>query len=349
MNTFLIILILLVVIIGAVVFWFRSQKDIVEASQDDVYDNPYDLEQLTAYVKETIATTLRRSLKDANLSREELEREKHNKIELRRAINDAGLGNVQAKKLVKASIIGIICAANRANRVDEATINRVVPFDKPNLMSPRMKFETLLYIFENAKDENTGKKFGTNGLTVMFKQYGLNKPLPGTNRYIVTSDDINQVYDDVMGKTSLTFIDKKNIVAQRLFEDLYGFGPVDMLLETSIDEVEGGVSGIPKGAYELKSGTVAKGAKYSYESIWIIVSGLKIHLDFLSFGTQEELVRVCKNIYKFDAPNVLSQTEGKVVATMMDGSRIVVGRPIFSDSYFFIARKFDRSFTASYG
>lgn len=337
-NTIMIVVLLAVV--GLVLF-FWARHNTSEEEMDE-YENPYELSYLIDFVNRSFASTLRKSLKDMNLSRQEFERAERVKAELRNSINESALGDTQAKKFVKASITGIICNRRRKNPITPETIDRVIPFNRPKDMSVRDKFETLLYVYSNARNANdpSGKRYGADGLKVLFHEYGLDKPVPGTNRYIVTKEQIDDVYDQVLSQVSLSFADKKEIIAQRIFEDLEGFGPVDLLLDTSIDEVEGGVSGLPQESFELKRAAYSD-VKFSYESIWIILSGINIHLAFLSFGSQDELVRVCNNIYKYDAPKVLSRTDGGVVATMKDGSRIVVMRPPFADSYGFLARKFD--------
>ncbi len=337
-NTIMIILILALFFLIIYMLWRRTAKQVQPES--DEFDDPYSIEALVDYVNLSINATLRRSLKDQNLSREDLEKERRKKTDINLALKQAAIGSVAAKSFIKAIILGIICNTQRKHPVTEDTIDNVIQFNSPRSMEPEEKFETLLYIYANARNKQTNKKNGANCLSVLFKEYELDKPLPGTSNYIITADDIDAVYDDVMKRTKLSYTDKRNIVAQRIYELWIGMGVVDMLLDTSVDEVQAGTSAPSADSYELKGDRPA-GAKYSYESIWIVYSGLTIHLDCLSFGSQDELVRVCNNIYKYDAPNVLSKNEGKVVATMLDGSRIVVVRPPFADSYAFLARKFD--------
>ena len=50
---------------------------------------------------------------------------------------------------------------------------------------------------------------------------------------------------------------------------------------------------------------------------------------------------MCRNIYKYNAPKALSKKDAGIISTMKDGSRILVVRPPFSDSWAFFARKFD--------
>ena len=69
--------------------------------------------------------------------------------------------------------------------------------------------------------------------------------------------------------------------------------------------------------------------------------GKSVRLAFLSFGTEAELKRVCQNIYKYNNPGQLSDTNGYKINEMKDGSRVVVVRPSMSETWAFFVRKFD--------
>ena len=77
------------------------------------------------------------------------------------------------------------------------------------------------------------------------------------------------------------------------------------------------------------------------DSIWIMFHGKSIRLAFLSFGSEAELKRVCQNIYKYNNPGQLSDTNGYKINEMKDGSRVVVVRPSMSETWAFFVRKFD--------
>ena len=77
------------------------------------------------------------------------------------------------------------------------------------------------------------------------------------------------------------------------------------------------------------------------DSIWVMFSGKSIRLEFLSFGTESELKRVCQNIYKYNNPGQLSDTNGYKINETKDGSRVVVLRPSMSETWAFFVRKFD--------
>jgi pilus assembly protein CpaF len=77
------------------------------------------------------------------------------------------------------------------------------------------------------------------------------------------------------------------------------------------------------------------------DSIWIFFQGKSIRLSCISFGKESELKRVCQNIYKYNNPGQLSDTNGYKINEMKDGSRVVVVRPSFSETWAFFVRKFD--------
>ena len=342
-NTIMIIVIL--VVAAAAIFLFLKRQTTAEI--DEEYEDPYTIEYLTEYVDYIFGVTKRKSLKEMNLSRAEYEKERRKKKELRDAEKQAAFGDTQAKRYLKALITSLICDQRREHTITEKNIDKVIAFNDPEALTGQDKFEIMLYLYMNLVPKGSRKRLGSAAMGKMFQDYGFLKAKVGSDSYVVTKEDIDSAYEnfmghlDAMGK-SLSYDDKKAIVAQRIFEMREGFGVVDMLLDQSIDEVQGGVSGIPTGSYKLKNlSDIMKTAKYSFESIWVVIKGINVHLDFMSFGSQDELVRVVNNIYRYNAPSVLSRNKGKVVATMMDGSRIVAVRPEFCESYAFLARKFD--------
>ena len=117
----------------------------------------------------------------------------------------------------------------------------------------------------------------------------------------------------------------------------------------NIDGVSGGVSGLPESFLSQVAQTEGDYLQQVSEhkvpracdSIWIFFQGKSICLAFLSFGTESELKRVCQNIYKYNNPGQLSDTNGYKINEMKDGSRVVVVRPSMSETWAFFVRKFD--------
>ena len=111
----------------------------------------------------------------------------------------------------------------------------------------------------------------------------------------------------------------------------------------------GGVSGLPESFLSQVAQTdgdylgqiTEHKVPRACDSIWIMFQGKSIRLAFLSFGKESELKRVCQNIYKYNNPGQLSDTNGYKINEMKDGSRVVVVRPSMSETWAFFVRKFD--------
>ncbi len=325
---FILILVIAAALI-AFLFWYFTKLSKSEEQLD--FENPYTIKHITSQVAEEFATALKANLKEQNLTRRELEARESAKQELRISLKESAFGNPIAKKYIKNFIKDII--RGKAINITEDTVNSVIAFDSPVRLSARDKFEIMLYFYM--------KEYKKGGLVQLIEDYGWLNPKidkDGDYLYEVTEDDVEEAYKDfLMTVKSITYEDKLDIIAQRVFSEYKGFGAADILFDNAIDEVDGGVSGVPFTGYSSN----AEDVPYSYESVWIKVHGIDLKLRFLSLESQDELVRICSNIYKHNAPCALSRRNPKVVSTMMDNSRVVVARPPAADSWEFYVRKFD--------
>ncbi len=330
---YVILLVILGLVIGAGVYY---AKKVNEDEETDIISENLTEKYIIRIISETIAQTLKEDPKEMNASRQRYEAMVKRRQDLRSSLKEAAYGNGDAKVYLK-SIIQQIIRTNRNIQITTDNIDSVIRFSSPASLRPRDKFEILVYLFT--------KEYGDAGLTRMIDQYNLAAPKyrgDGNIYYEIDDVDINRVYADYMRGVRLDYSDKIEILSQRFFEMYKGFGVADLLFESTIDEIDCGVSGLPSGSYDIKlmEGDL-KTASYSYESIWITYHGVNIKMSCLSFGSQEELIRVCQNVYKFNAPYALSRRSGYVVATMKNGSRVVVARPPFADSWCCFIRKFD--------
>ena len=165
--------------------------------------------------------------------------------------------------------------------------------------------------------------------------------------YVITEEEISDIYEKE--KIQLTFADKLAVVVQRIYQHYKGYSSIDEVRDMNIDGVSGGVSGLPESFLSQVAQTdgdyLTQVSEHKVpracDSIWIFFQGKSIRLAFLSFGTEAELKRVCQNIYKYNNPGQLSDTNGYKINEMKDGSRVVVVRPSFSETWAFFVRKFD--------
>ena len=340
LNILLILVVLAVIIFTVVYKITKKKKQDDEEEIKSVDDKTFTLEKMSEFIKRRLDEITKINLYDIGLSEEELKRRKNKKYELKKALKGCTYGDVNDKKYVKELIYDLLY---KEYGVDEMTISRAIPFDIPSLLTAQDKFDILLYAYK--------KDFGYEALTVLIKKYNLAtlKYVAGETKptYVITSDEIGEIYEKE--NIPLDFADKLNIVVQRVYQHYKGYSSIDEIRDMNIDGVSGGVSGLPESFLSQVAQTDADYVDQILEhkvpracdSIWIFFQGKSIRLEFLSFGTESELKRVCQNIYKYNNPGQLSDTNGYKINEMKDGSRVVVVRPSFSETWAFFVRKFD--------
>lgn len=340
MNLFLIIAIVFIAIV--IIRQYTKSKQKAEVVQEvNVDDQTYTLDKMIEFVKRRLDEITKVNLYDIGLSEEELKRRKSKKYELKKALKGCTYGDVNDKKYVKELIFDLL---SKEYGVNEINVSRAIPFDIPSILTPQDKFDILLYTYK--------KEFGYEALTEIIKKYDLAelKYVEGETKpcYVITEEEIEEIFDKE--NIALSFSDKLNIVVQRIYQKYKGYSSIDEVRDMNIDGVSGGVSGLPESFLSQVAQT--DGADYltqlqehkvqrACDSIWIFFQGKSIRLAFLSFGTEAELKRVCQNIYKYNNPGQLSDTNGYKINEMKDGSRVVVVRPSMSETWAFFVRKFD--------
>lgn len=338
------ILLILVVIIAALgmIVYYIKKKDQEPVEEEIVKeDKTYTIEQMQEFVKKRLDEITKVNLYDIGLSEEELKRRKNKKYELKKALKGCTYGDVNDKKYVKELIFDLL---SKEYGINEANISKAIPFDVPSLLTAQDKFDILIYVYK--------KEFGYEALTELIKKYNLAvlKYLEGETKpsYVITGQEIEDIYEKE--NLQLSFTDKLSIVVQRIYQHYKGYSSIDEVRDMNIDGVSGGVSGLPESflsqvAQTASGDYLAQVSEHKVpracDSIWIFFQGKSIRLAFLSFGTEAELKRVCQNIYKYNNPGQLSDTNGYKINEMKDGSRVVVVRPSFSETWAFFVRKFD--------
>ena len=332
-----------IVLLGAGMLVMRSitkKKEQKVEQEVEVDDKTYTLDKMTEFVKKRLDEITKINLYDIGLSEEELKRRKKKKYELKKALKGCTYGDVNDKKYVKELIYDLLL---REYGVDEINISKAIPFDIPSLLTDQDKFDILLYMYK--------KEFGYEALTQIIKKYNLAvlKYISGETKpsYVITGEEISDIYEKE--QLVLSFADKLNVVVQRIYQHYKGYSSIDEVRDMNIDGVSGGVSGLPESFLSQVAQTdgdyldqvLENKVPRACDSIWIFFQGKSIRLAFLSFGTESELKRVCQNIYKYNNPGQLSDTNGYKINEMKDGSRVVVVRPSFSETWAFFVRKFD--------
>ena len=340
---FNILLILLLLAFIAGFFYYRVKKSGTDQIVEDSLTREkttYSLTTMQNYIKKQFDEITRMNLYDLALSEEEFERRKNVKYELKKALKGAGYADANDKKYVKSLMFDLL---KNDYKVNNFNINHAIPFNNFNELTSQDKFEILMHIYK--------KTYKAEALTKIITKYALDYPKYEFDEtvpsYVITAREIDDIFTNEVSTETLSFEDKLEIVVQRIYQEYKGYSVVDDIRDMNIDGVSGGVSGIPPSFLDQLTDmddylTQMNESKIpmSYDSVWIFYKGKAMYLSFLSFGSEAELKRVCQNIYKYNNPGQLSESVGYKINEMKDGSRVVVLRPNFSESWAFFVRKF---------
>lgn len=322
--------ILILLISGASIIWKRFIAIHNYGVSERALVNDFDLGHLERDVKMSIQKTLRQRPEELNLNKTETEKRLSSKSRLRTSIKLAPTGDEGAKTYLLDYIAVLL---ERGHGINENTIDLVIPFHIDDELENRVKWSICLHQKMN--------QYGMKTLEKIFEEQKWIQEVEG-QEVRVTEKQLDELYNSVIAEWPLSYSDKLDILTRRVYEDIWGHSVVDFALELKIDGISGGVSGIPYDMYIYTDGTASldlKNMPFSYDSVWCMYRGVSVHLDFLSFGSQKELERVCRNIYRHNNPGQLSAQKGYIVNDRKDGSRVVVTRPPLSDSWLFLVRK----------
>lgn len=329
-NLLIIILILLGLCIS-LYFFFTSKK---YHRETDEKEDPqrYTIPSLIEYVKDSINEITRTNLYELGLNEVEFKKQTNKRAELKKALKVCMHGSLEDKQFIKAFIYDILLAY-----IPDEKINSVIPFNNPYLLSTKEKFAILLHMLK--------KEHGYKALSYLIDTFELDKlkkSEDGEESYYVSKEEINDIYDRTGVIPSRE--DKLEIITQAVYERYKGLGVIDEIRDMNIDGVSAGVSGVTSDFTEFPrfQDKLIKSTRYqkNYESVWIFYKGKSIKFEFLGFETESELKRVCQIIYRYNRGGQLSESTGYRVNEMKDGSRILVVRPPFSESWAFFVRKF---------
>lgn len=335
------LIVLLISFVGGF-FWYKIKKSetkeqVTELSREK---EKFSVHKMQEFIKKQFDEITRMNLYDLALSEEEFERRKNVKYELKKALKGAGYADASDKKYVKTLMFDLL----RNNyKVNDFNINNAISFDNFEMLTSQDKFEILMHLYK--------KEYRADALTQIITKYNLDFPKfefdPEVSSYVITVKEIDEIFSKEVKEDTLVFDDKLEIVVQRIYQKYKGYSVVDDIRDMNIDGISGGVSGIPPsfldqvvGMDDYLNQMNDKKVPMSYDSVWIFYKGKAMYLSFLSFGSETELKRVCQNIYKYNNPGQLSESVGFKINEMKDGSRVVVLRPNFSESWAFFVRKF---------
>lgn len=338
----------LILILCLTYVWFKYSAFLREKNARVPEQQSFTIDMLIEKVKNSLHELSHSQLADAGLHEEEHRRRINQRAEMRKALKGCVSGSISDKTYVK-NLIGDLLI--RSIGLNKSNVDEVILFAEPDLLTIQDRFEIVFYLYR--------QQFGVDALSRMIDTYDLGRlrTEEGTEdggSYYISEEDIHYVFE--CEYRELGFREKTDIIVQRIYQHYKGFSVVDEIRDQRIDGVSGGVSGMLDTVHNIGfqkpaswNDLLEQGLENDtheeplsgMESVWIFYKGKSIHLPFLSFGSIRELKRVCQNIYKYNYPGQLSEASGYKVNEMKDGSRVVVVRPPFAESWAFFVRKFD--------
>lgn len=331
LNVILIAIIMLVILVLIILAWKPPKEKIVEEEAETIT-----LDFLFNEVQDIFNTILKTNVAELNLNEYESMKSEINKSKLRNALRHCSFGNIGCKEYIKEYIKDLL---QKRLGLTEENIDEPIPFESPHDLTIQDKFEIILYRYKC--------EYGLDGLIHMIKENDLDREQydeSGNVYYEISGPDIEKLYADG-SRWVMDFDDKMNYLSQRIYQMYKGHGVIDEVRDMRIDGISAGVSGIPEEMYTYGEDLTSNPENVevpltSYNSIWIMFSGKTIHMSCIGFKSQRELVRVAKNVYRYNNPGQLSAAKGFIVNEMEDGCRVVTMRPPFAESWGFWIRKF---------
>ncbi len=308
-------------------------RTIFRGNENENTSSKYTIDAIQEFVEENITNLIQSSIDDLGKSYEEILNAKKRKELFKKQLSLCGLGDIASKQFIKSWISDLI---TQKYEVNEENIDYIINFDFPTVYD---KFCIILNKYK--------KMYGYDALKMMIKENNLDelKDFNNEKMFVITEEDINHIYEDT-SYSFMSFEDKLEIIVQRVYERTHGLSVVDEIRDQRCDGLSLGVSGIPIDfIYKISDMNIKnkEDIKYplSYESVWLYFSGKEIYLSILSFGSQRELERVCKKLYKFNNQKQFTKADGFIFNNMADFSRISVFRPPYAEGWAAFIRKFD--------
>lgn len=257
----------------------------------------------------------------------------------RTALKNAPNGVREAKLYVKGMI-----GAWVVNNLSEDKVREILGLDESGEPDHNTMFEILMFKYRKMTESMPGKK-RDDAFSIWFEKNGFNKPKPGigivgpkSKSYYVTKKEFEESYYNE--NFTLTREEVYEIFTTKIYESYMGWGAIDTLAEMNINGYNIGVSGSLLNTVDNTNTQDPDAVSTPTNSFWVYYDSAYIHLQFIDFGTIEEIRRIEQLLIRFNSPGPLTAKKGAKVNTMYDKSRILVVRPDAGETWGAFVRKF---------
>lgn len=251
--------------------------------------------------------------------------------------------NVALKKCVygidsaKLTVIDLIKEFIEQNVPDETVDNILgLNLEEGGEPSDQVMFEIIMYKYQ--------KRYGKDALAewIKFNNFARERHPqlsddPYAQSYYITVDDLRRSYAEE--KIELTMSEKQDVLAILVYQNYKGFGCIDTIRAMSINGINIGTSGSILETTSANNPNIPRATN----SCWIFFQGKYIHMQFVNFGTEDEVKRIIQLVIRWNTPGALTAKRGYLVNTMYDKSRILALRPPACEYWAVFIRKFNLS------
>lgn len=270
-------------------------------------------------------------------SDEDLKRLVKRKAQRKEALKNSVYGIDSAKLMVKEMIHTFL-----KEHMKPEKIRQIVGLDKESEPNTNTMFEIIMYKYK--------KQYGRDALTKWILENSFYKERPAVGigsendtAYYITKADLEGSYFSL--EYHLTDDEVTDIFTTLLYQSYKGFGCIDTLSEMNINGYNVGVSGSVMDAINVNYGQSENEEEIeafseATNALWLYYRGSYIHLQFLDFGSEDEVRRVIQLLIRWNSPGPLSAKRGYLVNTMQDKSRILAVRPPAGEMWAAFVRKF---------
>jgi pilus assembly protein CpaF len=270
-------------------------------------------------------------------SDEDLKRLVKRKAQRKEALKNSVYGIDSAKLMVKEMIHTFLVEHMKPEK-----IRQIVGLDKESEPNTNTMFEIIMYKYK--------KQYGRDALTKWILENSFYKERPAVGigsendtAYYITKADLEGSYFAL--EYHLTDDEVTDIFTTLLYQSYKGFGCIDTLSEMNINGYNVGVSGSVMDAINVNYGQSEEEEENeafseATNALWLYYRGSYIHLQFLDFGSEDEVRRVIQLLIRWNSPGPLSAKRGYLVNTMQDKSRILAVRPPAGEMWAAFVRKF---------
>jgi pilus assembly protein CpaF len=267
---------------------------------------------------------------------EDLKRLAKRKAQRKEALKNSVYGIDSAKLMVKEMIHAFLDEHMRPEKM-----RQIIGLDRESEPNTNTMFEVIMYKYK--------KEYGRDALTKWILENGFERERLAVGigsendiAYYITKADLEESYFKL--EYYLTDAEVTDIFTTLLYQAYKGFGCVDTLAEMNVNGYNIGVSGSIMDAVNVNSqGSGMENSEVSSEAtnaLWLYFKGSYIHLQFLDFGSEDEIRRVIQLLIRWNSPGPLSAKRGYMVNTMQDKSRILAVRPPAGEMWAAFVRKF---------